>query len=109
MALTSSSTLSDALDQYKDNLLWEGNITKAQNCLEAIRFLLVNRAQSKTINGRTSNYESLISEKTKFASRSTFSGIRESVPSIKSIAFSALREDVKKRGKCGSCEKTGFA
>ena len=43
MALTSSSTIANAEDQYLDNLLWDGDSDKAQNCLEAIRFLLVKR------------------------------------------------------------------
>jgi len=63
MSLSSSSTLADALAQYNDNLDWEGNITKATAALEAIRFLLVNRAKSIGRNDRTINYESLLDEK----------------------------------------------
>lgn len=44
MALTSASTQADALAQYNDNLLWEGDLTKAQNLLEAVRWLIGNRA-----------------------------------------------------------------
>ncbi len=43
MALTSSSTYTDALNQYKDNLSWEGDIAKAKAFREAIRFLLLDR------------------------------------------------------------------
>ena len=43
MSLTSSSTLAQAVDQYKDNLSWEGNLTKAQAALEALRFIRLER------------------------------------------------------------------
>jgi len=59
MGLDSSSTLQDALDQYNNNLAWEGNITKAKNILEAIRYLLVNRGQSLSEAGSNLTFESL--------------------------------------------------
>ena len=59
MSLTSSSTLSDALAQYNDNILWEGDSAKAQNCLEAIRFLLVNRPVRMSEGEQSLDYESL--------------------------------------------------
>ena len=43
MALTSASTYSDAIAQYKDNLSWEGDLTKARAFREAIRFLMLER------------------------------------------------------------------
>ena len=84
MALTSSSTLSDALAQYNDNLSWEGSASKAVLALEAVRWLLANRAQGFSIEGRSLNYASLEKEKdqletfvannstTSTAARSTF-------------------------------------
>lgn len=68
MALTSSSTLSDALAQYNDNLSWDGDATKATNALEAIRWLLINRAQATSRNGRTINFAALEIEKKKLES-----------------------------------------
>jgi len=59
VSLTSSSKLSDALAQYNDNLLWEGDSAKAQNCLEAIRFILVNRPVRMSEGEQTMDYESL--------------------------------------------------
>ena len=63
MSLTSSSTLDDALDQYNDNLLWEGNITKAQKALEAARYILVNRPKVIASGVRNINFESILTEK----------------------------------------------
>jgi hypothetical protein len=63
MALDSTSTLTDALAQYNDNLSWEGNSTKAKNCLEAIRWLLVNRPRMTSDAGTTLNYQSMEQEK----------------------------------------------
>ena len=65
MALTSSSTITDALNQYNNNLAWEGDVTKAANALEAIRFLLVNRPTAIQTNNRNINFESLAEEKRK--------------------------------------------
>jgi len=65
MALTSSSTLSDALAQYSDNLNWQGDATKAAAALESVRWLLVNRPSANSMRGRSINYESLYQEKTK--------------------------------------------
>lgn len=52
MSLTSLSTETAALAQYNDNLSWDGNPTKAALALEAIRFLLVNKALKLAVNGR---------------------------------------------------------
>jgi len=65
MALTSASTISDAIDQYSDNLSWEGSPTKAVLALEAVRFLLVRRSQSGGISARNWTFESLAAEKEK--------------------------------------------
>jgi hypothetical protein len=60
MALTSASTYNDALDQYKDNLSWEGDVTKARAFLEAVRFLLLERpTRSAAADGRSVDRESL--------------------------------------------------
>ena len=45
MALTSTSTISDAYAQWQNNLAWDGDLTKAQNALEAARYLLMCRPQ----------------------------------------------------------------
>lgn len=63
MALTSSSTLSDALAQYNDNMSWEGNSTKAANCLEAIRWLLVNRPLRTSKDDHSVDFDALKEEK----------------------------------------------
>jgi hypothetical protein len=63
MALTRSSTYANALNQYKDNLSWEGDITKAQSFREAIRFLLLMRpTRDSASDGRSVDRESLKSE-----------------------------------------------
>ena len=67
MALTSSSTLANALAQYNDNLSWEGDITKATLFLEAIRWLLVNRPMSTSMQGRSINYNALETQKAEVA------------------------------------------
>jgi len=59
MSLTSSSKLSDAKDQYNDNLLWEGDSTKARNCLEAIRFIIANRPSRMASDIESMDFESL--------------------------------------------------
>lgn len=65
MSLTSSSTLADAINQYNDNLSWEGNTTKAGLALEAVRFILANRPKVIATNDRNINYETLLGEKEK--------------------------------------------
>jgi len=59
MSLTSSSSLADAISQYNDNILWEGDTTKAQNALAAIRFILVNRPIRISEESQSMDYESL--------------------------------------------------
>jgi len=60
MSLTSSSTYSDAVDQYLDNLDWDGDVTKARAALQAIRFLCAQRPLRQTsADGRSIDFESL--------------------------------------------------
>jgi hypothetical protein len=65
MSLTSASTITDALDQYKDNLNWEGSVTTAQNALEAVRFILAIRPKIIATGDQNINFESLQQEKQK--------------------------------------------
>jgi hypothetical protein len=65
MTLNSSSTLAEVQAQYLDNAAWEGDAEKAQNCLEAIRHLLIRRPFRMNSNGRNSEFESLQAEKTR--------------------------------------------
>ena len=65
MALTSTSTLTDALAQYNDNLSWDGDITKATLALAAIRWLLINRPKIIATNDRSVNFEILFAEQAK--------------------------------------------
>jgi len=65
MSLTSASTITDALDQYKNNLAWEGSVTKAQNALEAVRFILAVRPKVIATSDHNINFESLQQEKEK--------------------------------------------
>jgi len=65
MALTSTSTLDNALAQYNDNLSWDGNITMATAALAAVRWLLINRPKVIETNDRIVNFELLMSEQAK--------------------------------------------
>lgn len=58
------SSVADALAQYNANLGWQASQSSASLALEAVRFLLVNRAQRLDDQGSTLNFESLASEKT---------------------------------------------
>lgn len=52
--------MSDAIDQYLDNLSWEGDVSKARAALEAIRYLQVRRPnRNASPDGRSVDYESL--------------------------------------------------
>jgi len=68
MALSSSSTLDDALAQYNDNLSWDGDATMAANALAAVRWILVNRPKIVASGERNINFESLAAEKEKLES-----------------------------------------
>jgi len=63
MALSSSSTIQDAQNQYNDNLAWEGSVGKAQNALEAARFIMANRPRIIATNNRSVNFDSIAAEK----------------------------------------------
>ena len=64
MAITSSSTRAEVLAQYNNNLAWDGNPTSAALAFEAGRWLLVNRPQSISQDGKGQmNYESLKEER----------------------------------------------
>ena len=76
MALTSASTIDDALAQYNNNLSWEGDAAKAAAALEAVRFILVNRPNVIATNSRSINFESLAAEKIKLESSVTGPGGR---------------------------------
>ena len=65
MSLTSTSTLDDALAQYNDNLSWDGDITKAQNALAAVRWIMMNRPKVIATNDRNISFELLASEQVK--------------------------------------------
>ena len=65
MSLTSASTIADALGQYNNNLSWEGDITRATNALEAVRYILANRPKMIASGESNVNYDSLVSEKEK--------------------------------------------
>ena len=74
MALNSSSTKTDALAQYNDNLSWEGNPTKAALALEAVRWLLINRPQSISKGDRSLNYAEMSAEKNRLETYITSRG-----------------------------------
>lgn len=63
MSLTSASTIADAYAQWQNNLCWEGDLTKAKNALEAVRFLLACRPQQVAAEtGVAIRFESLQSQ-----------------------------------------------
>ena len=68
MALSSSSTIADALAQYADNLSWEGSPDKAVAALEAVRFMLMHRPADLSAGGVTTRYADLAAEKEKLES-----------------------------------------
>jgi len=65
MSLTHISTVEDALNQYNDNLSWEGSVTKAQSALEAVRYILANRPNIIASGERNVRFDDLQSEKEK--------------------------------------------
>lgn len=65
MSLTHDSTIKDALNQYNDNLSWEGSVTKAQSALEAVRYILANRPKIIASGERNVSFDILQSEKEK--------------------------------------------
>jgi len=59
LALSSATTLTEALAQLNNNLVWEGDATKAQNYVEAARWLLFNRPRVSSDAGTSINYEAM--------------------------------------------------
>jgi hypothetical protein len=59
MALTGSSTLSDALAQYKSNLCWWETPAKAANLLEAVLYLLACKPQMLAAADQSVSFASL--------------------------------------------------
>jgi len=59
MALAS---ITAALTQWNENALWHESTVKANLALEALRYLIVNRAQSSGHAGTNLNYEMLQDE-----------------------------------------------
>lgn len=76
MSLTHTSTVKDALNQYNDNLSWEGSVTKAQSALEAVRWILANRPNIIASGERNVRFDDLQSEKEKLE---TFMKISDNV------------------------------
>jgi len=68
MALSSTSTLEDALAQYNNNLNWEGDLTAARAALAAVRWILVNRPKIIATNDRNISFEALSLEKERIES-----------------------------------------
>jgi len=59
MALTSASTLTDALNQYKDNLVWWGSAAAAANLLAAVLYLLACKPETIAAADQNVNFASL--------------------------------------------------
>lgn len=59
MALTGTSTFDDAMAQLNANLAWEGSPSKAADALEAVRWLLFNRAKVSMRQTSQMQFESL--------------------------------------------------
>ena len=56
-------SITDALTQYNANLGWHQSPASAELALEAIRYLLVNRAKTMDDQGQKIDFESLTTEK----------------------------------------------
>ena len=56
------ASIAAALAQYNANALWHESTVKANLALEAVRYLIVNRAQSSGHAGTNLNYEMLQDE-----------------------------------------------
>lgn len=59
MALTSSSTLSDALNQYKNNLRYWESASTASNLLEAVMYLLACKPETIAAADQSVSFTSL--------------------------------------------------
>lgn len=63
MALSSTSSLQNAVDQYLDNLSWDGDVTKARAALEAIRYIEACRPRVLTTGTGEVNYEGMMQQR----------------------------------------------
>jgi hypothetical protein len=57
------SSITDAINQYNANLAWNTDPAQAQLALQAVRYLLINRAQIMDDQGQKLSFESLRDEK----------------------------------------------
>ena len=57
------SNIGDALSAYNAALPWQQSRSAAQTCLDAIRYLLLFRAQHLSDAGMQFSYETLLAEK----------------------------------------------
>jgi len=77
MALSSTSTVTDAIAQYNDNIRWWESAAAAANLLEAVLYLLANRGWEIETGGHRLKYESLVQLRDKLTSKvSTVSSSR---------------------------------
>jgi len=65
MALTSASTLDDALNQYKDNLRWWESAPTAAAMLEAVLYLLACKPETIAAADQSVSFTSLEALRTK--------------------------------------------
>ena len=78
MSISSTSTFTQVLAQYNDNLSWDNDLTKATLALEAVRWLLVSRPENMSRTTRNFSYSDLEKELerlTKFVNNQT-SGVK---------------------------------
>jgi hypothetical protein len=59
MALTSTSTLTDALSQYKNSLAWWESAIKASSLLEAVLYLLACKPETIAAADQSVSFASL--------------------------------------------------
>jgi hypothetical protein len=59
MALTSASTFTDAMAQYNNSLRWWESSATASSLLEAVEWLLANRALFSSASGTSVSFSSL--------------------------------------------------
>jgi hypothetical protein len=70
----SALTLTQAITQYKENILWMGDITKARLFLEAAMSIQLDKAQNNSAGGTGLTFEALqknIDECMKFVKNSS--------------------------------------
>lgn len=57
------TTVSEALAAYNANLDWDNDPAKAAICLQAVRFLLMNRAMMQSVAGASLSFADLAHER----------------------------------------------